>query len=59
MEDILKKKFHTVDECGGYWKEAPWYPVEDWVREVVNGDTREGYWESAMARREEKEGEEL
>lgn len=28
-----------------YWDEHPDYPSEDWQYEVVNGDTRQSYWE--------------
>jgi hypothetical protein len=29
-----------------YWGEGnPNYPPSDWQTEVVNGDTRQGYWE--------------
>jgi hypothetical protein len=28
-----------------HWDEHPKYPLEDWKYEVVNEDTRLGYWE--------------
>ena len=38
-EDILNGNYD-------YWEdEYSDYPVEDWVAEVNNGDTRVGYWE--------------
>jgi hypothetical protein len=30
---------------GGMWGEHADFPVEDWVMEVTNNDTRLGYWE--------------
>ena len=29
----------------GYWGEHPEWPTSDWVYEVRNDDTRQGYWE--------------
>ena len=29
---------------GGMWGEHPEFPVDDWLYEVDNGDTRLGYW---------------
>lgn len=29
----------------GPWGEHPHHPVENWKYEVVNGDTRQGYWD--------------
>jgi hypothetical protein len=29
---------------GGHWGEHPEFPVENWQEDVVNGDTRLGYW---------------
>lgn len=35
-----------INDHGGYWKgECRNLPVEDWIYEVCNGDTRLGYWE--------------
>lgn len=45
-EQALRK---LQDECGGYWKEHPEFPVSDWQYEVQNGDTRQGYWEFVAA----------
>lgn len=38
---------------GGYWKEHPDHPVEDWKYEVINDDTRQGYWEWVHEREQE------
>ena len=38
------------EEHGGYWGEHPEYPVEDWIADVANGDTRRGYWEWVEAK---------
>lgn len=39
---------HSLSELhGGTWGEYDDYPVEDWVAEVINDDTRLGYWEWA------------
>jgi hypothetical protein len=29
----------------GLWNEHPDHPEDEWVDQVVNGDTRLGYWE--------------
>ena len=43
---ITLKQF--IEENGGYWDgEWPGFPLEDWVTEVNNGDTRLGYWDWA------------
>ncbi|MFB9062232.1 MULTISPECIES: hypothetical protein [Sphingobium] len=34
---------NAVSICGP-WGEHPDYPVDDWKYEVVNGETRLGYW---------------
>ncbi len=36
----------------GPWGEHPGHPVEDWKFEVLNGDTRLGYWEWVAVRGE-------
>lgn len=33
------------EEYGGYWGENDDYPISDWIYEVVNNDTRSGYWD--------------
>lgn len=36
------------EKYGGHWGEGhPDYPLEDWRLEVINNDTRLGYWEWA------------
>jgi len=43
-----------IDEhIDGYW--APHPLKDDWVVEVVNGDTREGFWEWLLAKKEEED----
>ena len=38
----------------GYWAdEHPDHPMSDWRSEVINNDTRQGYWEWATQRDEE------
>lgn len=32
------------------WAEHPDHPVGDWQAEVMNGDTRLGYWDWVSAR---------
>jgi len=40
----------------GYWSgECPEAPVEDWIHEARNGDTRLGYWEWAYRQMEVEE----
>lgn len=39
----------------GYWGAHPAYPVKDWLYEVRNGDTRQGYWDWVVARIEEEQ----
>lgn len=41
------------DPGTGYWDNDPQFPVEDWMAEVSNGDTRQGYWPWVRAKREE------
>jgi hypothetical protein len=46
--------YKTVDEFiethGGYWNgECPEALWKDWMTEVSNRDTRQGYWEWAYA----------
>ena len=37
-----------------YWaNEHPDHPMSDWRSEVINNDTRQGYWEWATQRDEE------
>lgn len=37
---------HSLSDIhGGMWGEHDYYPVEDWVMDATNGDTRLGYWE--------------
>jgi hypothetical protein len=40
-------------EKWGYWTVHPLHDLEEWTDEVRNGDTRQGYWEWAIAREEE------
>lgn len=42
-----------VDQHGGYWNEHPEYPVIDWLYEVANLNTRQGYWYWVLARVED------
>ena len=37
----------------GYWSEHPDHPLEDWRSEVINRDTKQGYWDWAIAREDE------
>lgn len=40
-----------VEEHGGYWGGGhPKYLVNDWQHEVVDGNTRLGYWEWVFSR---------
>lgn len=41
MKDIKE----LWEKCGGYWKSHPDYPIEDWIFEVHEGNTRRGYWD--------------
>jgi hypothetical protein len=34
-----------ADQNGGHWGEHPDYPARDWKHEVVDGNTRLGYWD--------------
>lgn len=40
--------FKAPDDMG-YWEDHPKYSAEDWAYEVVNGDTRQSYWEWVYA----------
>ena len=35
------------EKHGGHWGQDPNYPVSDWQSEIMNDDTRLGYWEWA------------
>ena len=53
---LVIKKF--TEKHGGYWDgEHPRSSLEDWRREVANGDTRLGYWDWAWQREEMGETE--
>ncbi len=42
-----------ADRHGGYWQgEHNDYPINDWITEAQNGDTRQGYWEWVIQREE-------
>jgi hypothetical protein len=47
-DDIDLAQLH--DANGGYWGAHPDHPLEDWLYEVANHDTRRGYWEWVEAR---------
>lgn len=40
-------------EKHGYWSEHPLHPLEDWRSEVINHNTKLGYWQWAAARGDE------
>ena len=51
---------HFIEENGGYWEgECPGLPLEDWVTEVNNGDTRLGYWDWVYVQRVDTDEREL
>lgn len=41
----------------GYWSDFPGYPMEDWRSEIINNDTRQGYWDWVDGRIEEDSNE--
>ena len=36
---------HVDDVPDDYWGEDPEFPLEDWRHEVMENNTRRGYWE--------------
>ena len=46
-------------EKHGYWIPHPLYPLGDWMSEVANSDTRQGYWDWAAKLEEESDHESL
>jgi hypothetical protein len=51
LESIVRASLHHP---GHYWEDDPIYPSEDWRYEVINGDTRVGYWEWVVNRQSEE-----
>lgn len=47
----------VATEYGGYWSENPDFPSTDWQIEVVQGNTRLGYWEWVIHRLDEQGGQ--
>ena len=43
------------EKHGGHWGRHPDYSIEDWHYEVINHDTRLGYWDWVLHKLEEKE----
>ena len=39
-----------LEEQYGYWGLHPDYPLSDWQAEVINNETRYGYWRWVEAR---------
>lgn len=50
MNENTTSKKSLQQQHGGHWGAHPEHPVEDWMYEVANGDTREGYWEWVQRR---------
>ena len=55
MNEIQERAEKLKEQAGGYWKEHAEHPCEDWRYEVVNDDTKEGYWMWCAARVIQKE----
>lgn len=43
------QKYIDNSNTKGYWGEHPDYSWDDWRLEVMNNDTRQGYWEWCYA----------
>ncbi len=41
----VKRKVRLYREEHGYWSDYPGHDVGDWSSEIINADTREGYWD--------------
>jgi hypothetical protein len=52
MRELTFEYTHTPTRLASHWDENPDHPVEDWVWEVINGDTRIGYMAWIAARLE-------
>ncbi len=50
-EEILRK----LKSQYAHWDNHPEYPVEDWMYEVNNEDTRSSYWEWVVSQIENEE----
>ena len=56
---MLATEFHRVfGDNEDFWGEDPDYPVSLWQHEVEEDDTRVGYWDWVLLRRQEAEDEE-
>ncbi len=51
----MNKLNDFIQKYDGIWSNHPDYPVDDWRFEVMNNDTRLGYWEWAFNKVEERE----
>jgi len=49
----LEVYFDRVVNSGSIWDDHPNQPVDDWIYEVSNGDTRLGYWDWARSQDEQ------
>jgi len=50
-----KRVNELAEEHGGHWGEHPDHPTSDWVLQVVDDDTRLGYWQWVYDRLENEE----
>jgi len=53
--EMAKASFKLKEEAGGYWQENSDFPLRNWMDEVQNEDTRQGYWEWLVEKMEEAE----
>ena len=52
LEDLSLSEIDEISaDFGGYWEgNHPDHPVDAWRHEIINNDTRMGYWEWVAAR---------
>jgi hypothetical protein len=41
----MTKHTYTIPDGVSVWDDDEQFPIEDWRSEVINDDTRLGYWE--------------
>lgn len=48
---------HMQSKHGGIWGEYPGYPISDWIYQVSNRETTQGYWVWVLGRIDSDGGE--
>ena len=55
--DLAEAAEAMARKHGGWWREHPAWPLAKWCDEVVNDETRMGYWAWVVARIAEEGGQ--